>query len=120
MNQGMMSQMPSNDETKQHTEEVTKARASGRAPVAAVFEDDCAAGADQAGINEAREASLYSDNSMPQEFTFFQKKKRADKAFLDPSDSLRRPFFFSWTDPVEEIPWATLVSTGTIGAFSRA
>ena len=80
-----MSQMPSNDDTKQQTEEVTKGRASGRAPVAAVLEDDYVAGADQAGINEASEASISSDYTMPQEFTFFQKKKRSDQAVLAPS-----------------------------------
>ena len=71
-----MSQMPSNDDTKHQTEKVTKDRASGRAPVAAVLEHDHEAGADQAGINEASEASISSDYTMPQEFTFFQKKKR--------------------------------------------
>ena len=74
--------MPSNDDTKQQTEEVTIDRASERAPVVAVLEDDYAAGADQAGINEASEASISSDYTMPQEFTFFQKKKRGDQAIL--------------------------------------
>jgi len=80
-----MSQMPSNDDTKHQTEKVTKDRASGRAPVAAVLEHDHEAGADQAGINEASEASISSDYTMPQEFTFFQKKKRSDQAVLAPS-----------------------------------
>ena len=80
-----MSQMPPNDYMKQQTEEATKDRASGSAPVAAALEDDHAADSDQAGINEASEASLSSDYTMPQEFTFFQKKKRADQAVLAPS-----------------------------------
>ena len=77
--------MPSNDDTKQKSEEATKDRASERAPVASVLVDDHETGADQAGINEASEASLYSDHTMPQEFTFFQKKKRAGQAVLAPS-----------------------------------
>ena len=80
-----MSQIPSNDDTKQQSEDVTKARASGDTPVAAVLADDHATGADQAGINEASVAPLSSDYRMPQEFTFFQKKKRADQAVLAPT-----------------------------------
>ena len=77
--------MPSSDDTKQKSEEGTKDRASGGAPVASVLADDRATGADQPGINRASEASLYSDHTMPQEFTFFQKKKRSDQAVLAPS-----------------------------------
>ena len=81
----MMSQMPSNNDTKHQSEEATKDRTSGGAPVASVLADDHATGADEASINEASVVPLPSDYKMPQEFTFFQKKKRADQAVLAPS-----------------------------------
>ena len=82
--------MPSNDEMKQQNEETTKGHASGDAPIASVLPDDNAVGADETctvflGAEEASVAPLSSDLSMPQEFTFFQKKKRADQAVLAPS-----------------------------------
>ena len=87
--------MPSNDDTKQQTEEVTKDRASGRAPVAAVLEDDYVAGVDDSRAHQASAAETSNDNvgtaprssdlGVPQEFTFFQKKKRSDQAVLAPS-----------------------------------
>lgn len=82
--------MPSNDDMKQQNEEATKGRASGDAPDGSVLLDDHAVSADETSTvnisaNEASFTPLYSDHSMPQEFTFFQKKKRADQAVLVPS-----------------------------------
>ena len=82
--------MPSNDDLKQQNEETAKGRACGDAAVVAVLPDDHAKGADHTGMNQATlnevsmnelsTAPLSSDHSMPHEFTFFQKKKRADQA----------------------------------------
>jgi len=85
-----MSQMPSNDDLKHQSEDAANGRASGDAPVASVLPDDHVAGADETGADEtsADETSappLSSDHGMPQEFTFFQKKKRAVQAVLAPS-----------------------------------
>ena len=82
--------MPSNDDMKQQNEEGTKGRTSGDAPIASVLLDDHAVSGDEtsnvnSSANEASFTPLYSDHSMPQEFTFFQKKKRADQAVLVPS-----------------------------------
>lgn len=105
MNEGVMSQMPSNDDLKHQSEDAANGHASGDAPVASVLPDDHVAGADEtsadetsaneASINEAsihetsadetNTAPLSSDHGMPQEFTFFQKKKRAVQAVLAPS-----------------------------------
>ena len=105
MNEGVMSQMPSNDDLKHQNEDGANGRASGDAPVSSVLPDDHVAGADETSANEAsineasiNEASinetsadetntapLSSDHGMPQEFTFFQKKKRAVQAVLAPS-----------------------------------
>jgi hypothetical protein len=105
MNEGVMSQMPSNDDLKHQSEDAANGHASGDAPVAYVLPDDHVAGADETSANEAsvNEASinetssdetgadetntapLSSDHGMPQEFTFFQKKKRADQMILAPS-----------------------------------
>ena len=79
--------MPSNEDMKHQNEETTKGRVHGDSTVASVLPDDYAAGAAQTNINktimnEASTAPLSSDHSMPQEFTFFQKKKRADRAVL--------------------------------------
>ena len=79
--------MLTNDDMKQQNEETTKGRASGHATVASVLPDDHAKGADHTSMNEGRlnevsTSPLSSDHSMPQEFTFFQKKKRADQAEL--------------------------------------
>ena len=105
MNEGVMSQMPSNDDLKHQSEDAANGRASSDAPVLSVLPDDHVAGADEISANEAsfneasfNEASinetsadetntapLSSDHGMPQEFTFFQKKKRAVQAVLAPS-----------------------------------
>ena len=82
--------MPSHDDIKQQDGETTKGRASGDAPVASVLPDDHAAGTDETSTvnlsaDEASVAPLSSDHSMPQEFTFFQKKKRANQPVLAPS-----------------------------------
>ncbi len=100
-----MSQMPSNDDLKHQSEDAANGHASGDAPAASVVPDDHVAGADETSADEtsANEASineasihetsadetsappLSSDHGMPQEFTFFQKKKRAVQAVLAPS-----------------------------------
>lgn len=95
MNEGVMSQMPSNDDLKHQSEDAANGRASGDAPVPSVLPDDHVAGANEASFNEAiinetsadeiNTAPLSSDHGMPQEFTFFQKKKRAVQAVLAPS-----------------------------------
>lgn len=115
MNEGVMSHMPSNDDLKHQNEDGANGRAYGDAPVASVLPDDHVTGADEtianeASINEAsinktsanetsanetsadetgadetNTAPLSSDHGMPQEFTFFQKKKRAVQAVLAPS-----------------------------------
>jgi len=100
MNEGVMSQMPSNDDLKHQNEDAANGRASGDAPVSSVLPDDHVAGADETSANEAsfnetsadetgadetNTAPISSDHVMPQEFTFFQKKKRAVQAVLAPS-----------------------------------
>ena len=80
-----MSQMPSNDDLKHQNEGEAKGPASGD-----VSGDDHAVGADETSTvnlntDDASAAPLSSDHSVPQEFTFFQKKKRADQAALAPS-----------------------------------
>ena len=87
MNLGVMSHMPSNDDMKQQNEETANGLKYGDALVASVLPDDHAKGADhtsmnEASMNEVSAAPLSSDQGMPQEFTFFQKKKRADQADL--------------------------------------
>jgi len=105
MNEGVLSQMPSNDDLKHQSEDAANGRASGDAPVASVLPDDHVAGADETsaneasinetsanetgadetGANETNTAPLSADHGMPQEFTFFQKKKRAVQTILAPS-----------------------------------
>ena len=87
--------MPSNDDLKQQSEDAANGRASGDAPVASVLPDDhvVVAGAASINQNSINETSadktsappFSSDQGMPQEFTFFQKKKRAVPAVLAPS-----------------------------------
>ena len=87
--------MPSNDDLKHQSEDAANGRASADAPVASVLPDDQLVGAGAASINEtsidgtsADETSappFSSNHGMPQEFTFFQKKKRAVPAVLTPS-----------------------------------
>ena len=115
MNEGVMSQMPSNDDLKHQNEDGANGHASGDAPAASVVPDDHVAGADETSADEtsadetsadetsANEASIHeagadetgadetntaplsADHGMPQEFTFFQKKKRAVQTILAPS-----------------------------------
>ena len=75
-----MSQMPSNDDLKHQNEDAANGHASGDAPAASLVPDDHVAGAD-----ETSAPPLSSDHGMPQEFTFFQKKKRAVQTILAPS-----------------------------------
>ena len=90
MNLGVMSQMPSNDDIKQQNEGSQKGSVSNDAPVESVLPDAYAVGADEANTvnpsaDEASVAPLSSGHAIPQEFTFFQKNKRADQADLSPS-----------------------------------
>jgi len=95
MNEGVMSQMPSNDDLKHQNEDGANGRASGDAQAASVVPDNHVAGADEtianeasiheAGADETNTAPLSADQGMPQEFTFFQKKKRAVQTILAPS-----------------------------------
>ena len=95
MNEGVMSQMPSNDDLKHQNEDGANGHASGDAPAASVVPDDHVAGADETsadetssdetGADETNTAPLSADHGMPQEFTFFQKKKRAVQTILAPS-----------------------------------
>ncbi len=82
--------MSSNDDLKQQSEEATKGGEYSDAPVASVMLDDRVAGADESstdnlGANEVSSARSPSNQSMPQEFTFFQKKKCPDQAVLTSS-----------------------------------
>lgn len=82
--------MVSKNDTKQHSEVVIKTGAHSDAPVASVMLDDHAAGADETstdnlGADQVGSEHSSSNQSMPQEFTFFQKKKRSDQADLVPS-----------------------------------
>ena len=77
--------MPSNDDIKHNSEEATKSRAPIDTPVETVLPHDHAPGADETSANKASNVLLSSDHSMPHEFTFFQKKKRAVQAVLSPS-----------------------------------
>ena len=87
--------MPSNDDLKYQNENEAKGRASGDASVASALPYDHTVGADETIVNEAsiNETSadetsaqpLSSDHGMPQEFTFFQKKKRTGDATLTPA-----------------------------------
>ena len=81
----MMSLMPSNDDIKQQSEEVTSDRVSADAAVSPILPDEYPVGADDVSTDEGDIAPLSSDNCMPLEFTFFQKKKRGDQALFVPS-----------------------------------
>ena len=72
--------MPSNDDTKQLHNETTKGQVSGLVSDYSILNNDYVSGAD-VGIT----ASVSSNNSLPQEFTFFQKKKRKNQVVLAPS-----------------------------------
>lgn len=77
--------MPLNDDMKHQGEDLIKDHASGDASVASVLPDDHAAVAEEINANEAIADPLSPDCGMPQEFTFFQKKKRLDQAGLAPT-----------------------------------
>jgi len=87
--------MPSKDDIMHQSEEATKDHGSADAPVAFVLPDNHAAGANELSANELNAdelnadeggaAPLSSDHNMPQEFTFFQKKKHSGKVGLAPS-----------------------------------
>ena len=81
----MISLMPSNDDIKQQSEEVTSSRVSDDAAVSPILPDEYAVGADDVSTDEGDIVPLSSDNCMPLEFTFFQKKKRGDQALFVPS-----------------------------------
>ena len=67
--------MPSNDDIKQQSEEVTSDRVSADAAVSPILPGEYPVGADDVSGYEEDVAPFSSDNSMPLEFTFFQKKK---------------------------------------------
>ena len=72
------------------SEEATKDHGSADAPVASILPDNHAADAIELSANELSAdeggaAPISSDHNMPQEFTFFQKKKRAVQTILAPS-----------------------------------
>ena len=82
--------MPSNDDMQPQSERAMKSRANGDAVVASVLPDEHTAGTVETTANEASTDGvgiepLSSYRGLPQEFTFFQKKKRADQAFLGSS-----------------------------------
>ena len=77
--------MPPNDDMKHQSEEATQESKPSDAAVASVLSDDHAAGADEASIKEGSATPLSSDHRRPQEFTFFQKKKRVGQAALAPA-----------------------------------
>ena len=66
--------MPSNDDLKHQNEGEAKGRTSSDASVASVSPDVHMAGAGETSANEASGPLLSSDDGMPQEFTFFQKR----------------------------------------------
>ena len=87
--------MPSKDDIMHQSEEATKDHGSADAPVASVLPDNHVAGANELSANELSAvelsadeggaAPISSDHNMPQEFTFFQKKKHSGKVGLAPS-----------------------------------
>jgi hypothetical protein len=95
-----MPQMPSKDDIMHQSEEATKDHGSDNAPVASALPDNLAADAIELSANELSAielsavelsadeggaAPISSDHNMPQEFTFFQKKKHSGKVGLAPS-----------------------------------
>ena len=82
MNLWVMSQMPSNDDVKHQNEGEAIGRKSSNA---SVLPDVHTTGANETSADEASAPPLSSDHGMPQEFIFFQKKKRADQIILAPS-----------------------------------
>ena len=87
--------MPSKDDIMHQSKEATKDHGSDNAPVASALPDNLAADANELSANalsavelsadEGGAAPISSDHNMPQEFTFFQKKKHSGKVGLAPS-----------------------------------
>ena len=77
--------MPSNDDIKQQSEEVTSDGVAAGAAVSSILPDEHTVVADDASNYEGDIEPFSSDNCMPLEFTFFQKKKRGDQALFVPS-----------------------------------
>jgi hypothetical protein len=85
-----MPQMPSKDDIMHQSEEATKDHGSDNAPVASALPDNLVADANELSAVELSAdaggaAPISSDHNMPQEFTFFQKKKHSGKVGLVPS-----------------------------------
>ena len=79
--------MPSKDDIMHQSEEATKDHGSADATVASILPDNHAADANELSANELSAdeggaAPISSDHNMPQEFTFFQKKKHSGKVGL--------------------------------------
>ena len=77
--------MPSNDDLQLQKEEATNDRVSADVALSSDLSDEHKVGADGVTTYGRDTAPLSLDNRMPNEFTFFQKKKRADEALLVPS-----------------------------------
>ena len=82
--------MPSNEDLKHQSEVATNSRASGDTTVGSVFPDyheavDNGTTANEAGNNETSAVPFSSDHSMMNEFTFYQKNKRAVQSEMAPS-----------------------------------
>lgn len=78
--------MRSNNDTKQPSDNTTEGQVSGGASDVSVLNDDYVSDAD----DKSAEA-LSSNNSLPQEFTFFQKKKRTNQVLSAPSVAFSSP-----------------------------
>ena len=78
--------MRSNNDTKQPSDNTTEGQVSGGASDVSVLNDDYVSDADDKSA-----ASLSSNNSLPQEFTFFQKKKRTNQVLSAPSVAFSSP-----------------------------
>ena len=77
--------MPPSDDIEHKSGEAVEGCASGAVNIASISQDDNATGDDKKSSNESHtdETSvdaLSNDHIMPQEFTFFQKKKRAHQS----------------------------------------
>ena len=83
--------MPSNDDIENHIEGTTKDHATDDAAFEPVLSVDHSVDNDLTSANEASAVPLSSDDSMPQEFTFFQKKKSTDQAVLASSVAYASP-----------------------------
>ena len=85
-----MSQMPPSDDIEHKSEEAVEGCASGAVNIASISPDDNATGddkksADESHTDETSVNALSNDHIMPQEFTFFQKKKRTNQVVSAPS-----------------------------------